>query len=400
MNGLRAVRLVAERDLRERLRTRAYRISAALTVALVVAAVVVPRLLGDGDERPRYGVAVVGAASAPVREAVARVAAGAGAEVRLVDVADVAAAEDRLSAEEVDLAVVPGDAVVTREPVELGDPSTRARLVAGVAEAVGLQASLEAAGLSPERAAEAVARAPLAVRSLEPGRADEGARRSAAFVGSLLLYTFLALYGTWVLYGVAEEKSTRVAEVLLSALRPTQLLAGKVIGVGLAALAQGVLVLAAVVVAAAASGSDLLDAVSVADLASVLGWFLLGYALYSVVYAAAGSLVSRQEDVQNVATPPSLPLLVGYLVAVQAAFGGGDGPLVRAASLFPATAPIVMPVRTTVADVPAWEVALAVVLTLGAIVALVRVAGAVYARALLRTGRRTRWREALRARPA
>jgi len=230
-------------------------------------------------------------------------------------------------------------------------------------------------------------------------RVEQDGRTAVAFVGALLLYSFLSLYGAWVLYGVAEEKSSRVAEVLLSAVRPTTLLTGKVIGIGLAALLQGLLTMGAALVATAVTGSDLLAAVSLADLFGLLGWFLLGYAFYAVVYAAAGSLVARQEDVQNVATPPALPLLAGYIVAAQAAFGG-DNVLVRVMSLLPPTAPVVMPVRTTVSDVPVWEVALSVALTVAGIGVLVQVAGRVYARSLLRTGGRVRWRDALRSAPA
>jgi ABC-2 type transport system permease protein len=382
------VRLVATRDLRERLRTKAYRISSVLTAVLVVAVVVVPKLVGDDGPVVRE-VAVVGRLDAPAQEAVRAAASAEGAAVRFVEVPDEAAAVEAVRDGAVDLAIVDGS-VVVRQADDAGFEQL-------VASALGQQAALEEAGVPPDEV-EAVLSRTAPVESLEPpaDAQDEG-RTAVAFVASLLLYTFLSLYGAWVLYGVAEEKSSRVAEVLLSTVPPSALLAGKILGIGLAALLQGVVILGSALVAAQVTGADLLDLVTPADLLGLLGWFLLGYALYAVVYAAAGSLVARQEDVQNVATPPALPLLVGYIVAAQAAFGDAESPLVRVMSLFPATAPVVMPVRTTVSDVPAWEVALSIALTLAGIVVLVAVASRVYARALLRTGGRVRWREVLRA---
>jgi len=393
VTGFEVVRLIAARDLRERLRTRAYRLSAVLTALLVAAVVVLPRLFAD-DEPPTYEVAVVGPVTATVTATVEGVAdAVDGADVRFREVDDRAAAEEALDAGDVDLALVEGEVVAREEP----DPGDWRAAVAG---AIGQLAALERAGLAPDVAAAALSEPPPPVRALEPGSDEEDTRTAVAFVGALLLYTFLSLYGVWVLYGVVEEKSTRVAEVLLSAVPPSALLAGKVIGIGVAALLQGAITVTVALVASVLTGAGLLDAVSPGEVVSLLAWFLLGYVFYAVVYAAAGSLVGRQEDVQNVATPPALPLLVGYLVATQAAFGSSEGPVVRFFSLFPPTAPVVMPVRTTVSDVPAWEVGLAVALTLAATVLLVQLAAKVYARALLRSGGRVRWRDALRATPA
>ena len=393
LTSAQGVRLVAERDLRARLRTKAYKVSTVLTALLVVAVIVLPRLLED-DAEPNRDVALVGATDDTVRAAVTQAVTADGARVTFVVLPDQAAAEAAVRAGDVDAAVIDGREVVTLKDQQPGGWQ------AAAADAVGRLAALEGAGLSPQESADVLSQPVPPVRALEPRSDEQDSRTGIAFVGALLLYSFLSLYGAWVLYGVAEEKSSRVAEVLLSAVRPTTLLAGKVIGIGLAALLQGLITMDAALVATVATGSALLDAVSLADLFGLLGWFLLGYAFYAVLYAAAGSLVARQEDVQNVATPPALPLLAGYIVAAQAAFSGEDNVLVRFMSLFPPTAPVVMPVRATVSDVPAWEVALSVVLTVAGIVLLVRVAGRVYASSLLRTGGRVRWRDALRSAPA
>ena len=383
---------MAERDLRARLRTKAYRISTVVTALIVVSIIVLPKLFED-DTTPQRDIALAGVTDDAVRSVVAQAASADGAEVTFQEAADEAAAEAAVRAGDVDAAVIDGQEVVTKQDPEPGGWETAA------AESVGRLADLEEAGIPSDEAAAVLSKPVPPVRALEPRSDEQASRTAVAFVGALLLYSFLSLYGAWVLYGVAEEKSSRVAEVLLSAVRPTTLLTGKVIGIGFAALLQGLLTIGAALVATAVTGSDLLEAVSLADIFGLLGWFLLGYAFYAVVYAAAGSLVARQEDVQNVATPPALPLLAGYIVAAQAAFGG-DNVLVRVMSLLPPTAPVVMPVRTTVSDVPVWEVALSIALTVAGIVVLVQVAGRVYARSLLRTGGRVRWRDALRSAPA
>ena len=394
MTAARAVRLVAAREVRERLRTRSFRVATVLSAVLVAAGVAVPRLLGD-DSAPRYDVGVVGAASAPLREAVARAGTEVGAEVTVAAVAEEAAAEEAVRSGELDVALVDGRMLLVGEPVEPDDPGPRAQLVRRIGEAVRLQAGLEAAGVAPGVAARALAAPPLPVRSLEGGGEAEGQGRTTGLYSAILLYTFLSLYGAWVVNGVVEEKASRVVEVLLSAVRPRHLLAGKTLGIGVVALVQALVVAAVALATAAAFGSDVLRDARPVAVASTVAWFLLGYAFYSSLYAAAGSLVTRQEDAQNVVFPLTLPLLLGYLLAFSALFGSVS-PVVRALSFLPFTSPVVMPVRVAVGDAHLWEVAVAAALLLGATVLAVRFAGDVYSRAVL-SGRRLKLREALSA---
>ena len=394
MTAARAVRLVAAREVRERLRTRSFRVATVLSAVLVAAGVAVPRLLGD-DSAPRYDVGGVGAASAPLREAVARAGTEVGAEVTVAAVAEEAAAEEAVRSGELDVALVDGRMLLVGEPVELDDPGPRAQLVRRIGEAVRLQAGLEAAGVAPGVAARALAAPPLPVRSLEGGGEAEGQGRTTGLYSAILLYTFLSLYGAWVVNGVVEEKASRVVEVLLSAVRPRHLLAGKTLGIGVVALVQALVVAAVALATAAAFGSDVLRDARPVAVASTVAWFLLGYAFYSSLYAAAGSLVTRQEDAQNVVFPLTLPLLLGYLLAFSALVGSVS-PVVRALSFLPFTSPVVMPVRVAVGDAHLWEVAVAAALLLGATVLAVRFAGDVYSRAVL-SGRRLKLREALSA---
>jgi ABC-2 type transport system permease protein len=225
---------------------------------------------------------------------------------------------------------------------------------------------------------------------------DDGQRVVVAIIGVVVLYSLLILFAQFVAQGVVEEKSSRVVELLLATMRPWQLLAGKIIGLGLLGLGQ-ILVIGVVGVTGALV-FDLVDVPGelIGTVATVVAWFVLGYAFYACVFAVAASLVSRQEDLGSVLTPASMLLVGGFFVAVQAA-GDPAGTLATVTSFVPGLSPLVMPVRQAAGEAAGWEVALAVVLMLVAIGLAVRLGGRVYAGALLRTSGRTKVREALRA---
>jgi ABC-2 type transport system permease protein len=234
------------------------------------------------------------------------------------------------------------------------------------------------------------------VTVVNPGTDPTGERTGIAIIGIIVLYTLLILMGQFVAQGVVEEKSTRVVELLLSTMRPWQLLAGKIIGLGLLGLAQ---IVAISVVGI--SGALLFDVVSlpgqlIGTVLTVVAWFILGYAFYAAVFAAAASLVSRQEDLASVITPMTVLLVIGFFIALQSA-GDPSGSLATVTSYIPGLSPLVMPVRMAAGAAAWWEVVLAVVLMLVAIALVVRLGGRIYAGALLRTSGKTKIREALRA---
>jgi ABC-2 type transport system permease protein len=236
----------------------------------------------------------------------------------------------------------------------------------------------------------------VAVTALDPGGDPTGERTGVAVIGIIVLYTLLILISQFVAQGVVEEKSTRVVELLLSTMKPWQLLAGKVIGLGLLGLAQ--IVAIAVV---GVTGALVFDLVSlpgqlIGTVLSVVAWFVLGYAFFASLFAAAASLVSRQEDLAGVITPMSMVLVVGFFVALQAA-SDPAGSLARITSFVPGLSPLVMPVRVAAGGAAWWEVVVAVVLMLLATALVVRLGGRIYAGALLRTSGKTKLREALKA---
>jgi ABC-2 type transport system permease protein len=228
-----------------------------------------------------------------------------------------------------------------------------------------------------------------------PDKKTTDAEVLVAYVGSLLLFMALAVYGQWVVTGVVEEKNNRVVEIILSTLRPRHLLAGKVIGIGLLGLAQLTLTagLAAVLIAAGVFDAP---AGLGGSVALVIPWFALGYALYAVAYAAAGALASRQQDASAAGQPVTYTILAAYFAGYVALSTNMDGLAANVLTVFPLTAPLVLPARSALVGVPLWEHALAVVLVLVSIYAIVRFAGRVYAHGLLRSGPRLGVRTARR----
>jgi ABC-2 type transport system permease protein len=214
----------------------------------------------------------------------------------------------------------------------------------------------------------------------------------------MLLYISILIFGQFVMMGVVEEKQTRVVEVVLSRVRPTQVLIGKVLGIGLLGLVQIVALGGATIVTlSVADIADIdLTSIGIRVLGVLILWYLLGYAFYSVMYGALGATISRQEDMQGVAMLPVLLILPGFFFA-QIAISSPDGWMAEVASFVPVWSPMAMAVRSTVADVPIWEVALSVLLLVLTTYVLIKLGGRIYRGAILQTGSKTKLRTAWRS---
>jgi ABC-2 type transport system permease protein len=206
----------------------------------------------------------------------------------------------------------------------------------------------------------------------------------------------IILYGTWILTGVTEEKSNRVVEVMISAIRPWQLLAGKIVGIGFLALVQfvGTIVVALVTIRLFAS-FDIPD-IPPESLFNLALWFVLGFLLYAVLFGAAGSLVGRVEDAQSAAMPMTIFSVIGFFAGF-AVLDDPDGIVARISTFFPFTAPFTVPIRVSLQAIPLWEYAVSVVITAATIYLAVRAAGRIYAGGILRSGSKTKIREAWRS---
>jgi ABC-2 type transport system permease protein len=207
----------------------------------------------------------------------------------------------------------------------------------------------------------------------------------------------VAGFGSAVANGVAQEKTSRTAEVLLAAIQPRELMIGKVIGIGLVGLGQMTITVGAAMIANALVKSQAIPAELPTLLPMILVWFVLGFALYAFGFAAAGALVARQEEVQSV-TMPFIAFLVVGLLLVYATIASADSPWVRLLSFVPPLSPLLMPARLALGHPAAWEIPLAIVIELASIVGMATLAGRIYQSALVRGGARLSWASALRLR--
>lgn len=199
---------------------------------------------------------------------------------------------------------------------------------------------------------------------------EYASRRIVGIVFVVLIFITLVIYGMWVAAGVVAEKSSRVMELLISAASARQLVVGKVLGIGAAGATQYAFIIACALLALVieerlsvallgpgGSVAPSLVALSPGLLLAFAGFYVLGFALYALIYAAAGSLVSRPEDLQIIALPLSLIAIVGYFQAVLALSGGTAG-FIRFSSYVPFWSPFVMLTRLSIGRVEPWEVAL------------------------------------------
>ncbi|HEU4973798.1 MAG TPA: ABC transporter permease [Baekduia sp.] len=372
LRGWPAVRVVARREILQRARDRATAISTLVTLVLIAALVVLPKALGLGGDPKATVVAPAGPAAA-----LARAAHDAqepfGVRIVVRSVASEAAAQRAARDGDADVAIVRGGRalVVSRDAKD------------------GAVAAVQAASRRARERAEPPPPLPQAV----VGEEDAS---GLAFVVLLVLYGQLLAYGIVVASGVVEEKQSRIVELVLSAIRPRDLLAGKVLGIGVVGLGQ-LLVVGAVGIAlsAAAGRLDVGGPGVVAALGIALGWFVLGYAMFACAYAIGGALVARQEELQTATTPITITIVGAFILSMSALSDPGSG-LARVLSFVPPCTPLVLPVRQIAGDAPAAEVAAGVAVVLLAIAVLIAIAGRVYGNAVLRTGARVRLRAALR----
>jgi ABC-2 type transport system permease protein len=252
----------------------------------------------------------------------------------------------------------------------------------------GVPAAVAAAAQQPE---------PISTVTLQPAASNMAGRSIAALAAGILLYVSVGLFGSAVASGVAQEKTSRTAEVLLAAVTPSDLMTGKVIGIGLVGFAQMAVTIGAALIANAIVQSSSVPPEVWVLLPTILLWFALGYTLYAFGFAAAGAMVARQEEVQSVSAPFSVFLVGGFLLQY-ALIASPDALWVKIVSYVPPLMPVMMPARLALGHVAIWEMPLAVLIMLASIYGMARLAGRIYATSLVRGGPRLSWMAALRTR--
>jgi ABC-2 type transport system permease protein len=389
LRGRQAVALVARREVTQRLREKSFLVSMGVTVVIIVLVAVVPPLLGAGGPS-KFTIAVTDASSAPVGAAARQSAKGFDAELKVRRLSP-AAARKALDSGDVDAVLSAGGLRAKEEP---DDKLTG--MIDTAARQVHQSDALRAAGLQGAELQRALTPPTVTVSTIEPVDPERERKGAFAFVAVLALYTQLLTFGYLLASGVVEEKASRVVEVLLATIRPKDLLAGKIIGLGLLGLSQLAVMTTVGLVAAALSGALDVSGDVIGAAALAVGWFVLGYAFYSGLFACAGALVPRQEELQASMTPLTMLILISFFVSF-VVLDDPDGTLAHITSFIPFSAPITMPPRIALGEAPAVEILAAFAVTVAGALALIPLAGRIYSGAVLRTGSAVKVREAWRA---
>ncbi|MEU8300105.1 ABC transporter permease [Micromonospora sp. NPDC048909] len=349
MNTFEATRLVAAREIRVKLRDRTFLISTLFFLLIAAAATILPPLFSGGPST----VAVTEQAAGPLR--------AAGLQVRTVP--DDRAAEQAVRDGDVDAAVVAGPAVLAMDE-------------------------------APDDVVAALSSEP-PVRLLDPDAVDPVVAFLVPFVFAFVFFVTSQTFGVQIAQSIIEEKQTRIVEILVAAVPVRALLAGKMVAGTLLALGQIALVALVAVAGMAFSG----DTGLLTLLGPAIGWFvpffLLGFVLIAAMWAAAGALVNRLEDIGGVSMPVQLAVMLPFFAVI---FLNDNATAMRVLSYLPFSAPTAMPLRLFTGDAAGWEPVLSLILLLATAAAFLLAGARVYEGALLRTNGRTSVRTAWRTR--
>ncbi|WP_439383868.1 ABC transporter permease [Amycolatopsis lexingtonensis] len=392
LSGRRAVWLVLKRELNTRLRTRSFVIGTAVLLVLLLGYVGFQTALAGSADKSTVGL--TGQATGIAKQ-LQIAAAQSGRQVETVTVTD--PAEGRKKVEDGDLdALVSGSAAKLTATYKSALDDQLRRVLDQVAQQQVLDGVLSSAQLEPADVMAQVNSTHVQDDALSPEPADHTQRLVLGLIVAFLLYMSIITYGMMVAQGVVEEKSSRVVELLLASVRPWQLLLGKVIGIGLVGLTQLVILGAAGLLAATATGVFTLSGFATGAVLWGLLWYLLGFLLYATIYGALGSLVSRQEDTQSVVGPLNIILIVGFVAGFNLLLQDPSGTAAKVVSLIPLLSPILMPARISTGAAEGWEIGLSLALTLASVALLTWLGGKIYGNSVLRIGSRIKLSEALR----
>ena len=232
-----------------------------------------------------------------------------------------------------------------------------------------------------------------------------GATYALSFAGAILIYMSLFIYGAQVMRGVIEEKTSRIIEVIVSSVKPFQLMAGKIIGVGLVGLTQfalwiGLSAAISYLVGHNASSQQSpvytfvhnLGSNAAYELCCFMFYWITGFLFYSALFAAVGSAVDSETETQQFMFPITLPLLFTYILCVSYLFTVPDSPLAFWLSIIPLTAPVAMMMRLPF-NVPGWQLAISMSLMVVGFIFTTYVAARIYRVGILMYGKKTNFKE-------
>ncbi|SDL05484.1 ABC-2 type transport system permease protein [Glycomyces sambucus] len=382
---MRGLMLVAGREIRVRGLSKSNVISLVVTVVIVGILAALPSLIGGDDSDTRVGLS---GDTAPAMQA--QLEAMGGFDITVFDTAD--EAERAVEDETVDAAVADGS-LFSLDGIGNEDETK----IDAAWQTASVQTNLSDAGLSDQQIGEALTVQPLEFVTLE----SEGGVSSTLdyFTGliiSIIMFMMLMTPVQYIAMGVVEEKSSRIVEILLTSLKPWQLLGGKVIGLGVISLVNLIAMVAVGLGVSAATGmlSDLPPGTAGAAVSSI-GWWLIAFALFGTLAGGVGSLVSRQEESGSVLTPLIMSLTLSYLGAIFL-LNAPTSTFAEVLSIVPPFSGIAMPTRMAITEVPAWQIGLSALLLALAAAGALALGSQLYKRSVLYTGSRMKISEALR----
>jgi ABC-2 type transport system permease protein len=355
----------------------------------------VPALLfGDEDTT---SIGIVEPAPPGLEVAITTTAAQVDQEVDVVTYPDAASADAALESEAVDaVAEIPADLSSSGEIRFAEEPDQVAsQIISAAVVALRVQGVIVESGVDP--GALAGAQVAPTVESLDPQTEADESRFLFANIGAVLILVAIFSFGFTVLTGVVEEKQSRVVEVVLSTVRPRDLLMGKVLGIGILGLIQLLVFVVAALGAAVATDSFTLPATTPYAIALLVIWFILGYTLYSTALGFLGALASRMEEASNASTPVTMVAMISYFVAIFSVINDPDGVVATIATFVPASAPFVVPLRAAFDAISPVELVISIAITIVAIWVLFAIGARVYAGAVLQTAGRMKLRDAWRS---
>jgi ABC-2 type transport system permease protein len=404
--------IVARREYGDRVRGRLFHVSTLVLASLAILVALMPLIVRVIDQGVVSTIAVVAEEDGLERDAMGILGSLLNPETSEQKAFEIVARPDATAAiADVDSGLLSAAMVITRTPAgglafgfHAGDSLGDDRLAVLSTAMFGI-AFLDYVALNPgggfsQPSIDVLRSGGTSAAGDAVTSSEFASRRIVGIVLIFLIFITLVIYGMWVAAGVVAEKTSRVMEVMISAASARQLVVGKVVGIGLAGLTQAGLVLVPALVvlfvedrlAVALLGPGSGVAPSLAGLSPGLllafaGYFALGFTLYALIYAAAGSLVSRADDLQMLALPLSLIAVVGYLSAILTLTGGTTG-FIRFASFVPFWSPFVMLTRIAVGRATVGEVVLSFVILVAAIAVTYVIAIRVYAAGVLLYGQK------------
>jgi ABC-2 type transport system permease protein len=404
------VALVAGREITSRLRDKTFIVSSVFLLVLVAASVTIPIILQGRSDRPSVSVVTVGSAAASTAQKAASISDAAYAtaqaaedqpgptpdsgipqtRLKLSSAPDVDAAQAAVQAGTAEVALVPAGGAV-QLVADRSVPDDVSELVSRAVAEQRVQSALAGTNADPARVERALSDQAPAQRLLNENAAQQGLAIVLGFVFTSLFFLTVFSFGMSIAQSVVEEKQSRIVELLVSAVPVRVLLMGKVLGNTALALGQIVLLIAVGLAGASIAGQSEIVTLLLRTSGWFTAFFVLGFVMLACLWAAAGALASRQEDLQSTTLPLQVLVMVPFFASIYIV---EPGRWLTILSYVPFTAPLVMPRRLALGDASALEALVSAGIVVLTAAVIVTIGARLYAGGLLRTQAKAGWRDA------